>query len=334
MRINNQKVVYNTIPRYDILSVVRVWFSLCCERLVLWCALIFSTCFALLSSASYARIFDSLGFSMEGDLERLSLIEEEEEGFVFHVDESKEGSIVDLCLVGRFLTYRSIRSNIMKDQMADIWRPVRGVSVTKASPGIFLFQFFHKADMQRIFLWGPRSFDNHLLILGPLHAGDIPEQVPLSCVIWVQIHDLPTGFMTTTVGQHLGNFIGEFHKYDNNNNSGFWCSFMRIRFKVDVRVPLKKFKKVRKPGGNWRIVIFKYERLNTFCLICGCLGHTEQFYEKFFSLDVDPGVREWGPELCADTKRNTSNSGNRWLRQNWDSKLGQNQVPPPTKVMP
>lgn len=34
-----------------------------------------------------------------------------------------------------------------------------------------------------------------------------------------QVHDLPTGFMTPTVGQSLGNFIGEFLEYDPNNNS-------------------------------------------------------------------------------------------------------------------
>lgn len=43
--------------------------------------------------------------------------------------------------------------------------------------------------------------------------------------------------MTPIIGQYLGNYIGEFFEYDNNNNAGFWRSYMRIKVKVDVRDP-------------------------------------------------------------------------------------------------
>lgn len=42
---------------------------------------------------------------------------------------------------------------------------------------------------------------------------------------------------------HLGNFIGEFLKYDAKDNAGVWRGFIRIRVKIDVRVPLKKEEK-------------------------------------------------------------------------------------------
>jgi hypothetical protein len=58
------------------------------------------------------------------NLENLSL--QEEEGFVFDLDDGEEG-VVDFrwCLVGRFLGDRAIHVNSMKVTMADVWRPVK-----------------------------------------------------------------------------------------------------------------------------------------------------------------------------------------------------------------
>lgn len=70
-----------------------------------------------------------------------------------------------LTLVGRFLTDRPIRSHIMKERMAGVWRPGRGVNIRDAGPSIFLFQFFHQLDLQKVLKQGPWSFDKNLLIL-------------------------------------------------------------------------------------------------------------------------------------------------------------------------
>jgi hypothetical protein len=39
-------------------------------------------------------------------------------------------------------------------------------------------------------------------------------------------------------------------EYDKNNNSCFWRQYMRLRVKMDVRVPLKKVTKVKDRNGN------------------------------------------------------------------------------------
>lgn len=81
-------------------------------------------------------------------------------------------------------------------------------------------------------------------------------------------------------------------EYDSKNNVGVWREYMRIRVKVDVRVPLKKEKKIKKPGGEWKVVHFKYERLGIFCFACGLIGHTEQYCEKLLLVERDDGVRD------------------------------------------
>ena len=83
--------------------------------------------------------------------------------------------------------------------------------------------------------------------------------------------------MSTTVGKQIGNFIGSFMDYDANNDVAVWREYMRIRVRIDVRLLLKKWKKIRTAGRDWSIVNFKYERLGVFCFICGVMGHTDGF---------------------------------------------------------
>lgn len=137
--------------------------------------------------------------------------------------------------------------------MAGFWHPACGVSIKEADTGVFLFQFFHHMDIQRVLKQGPWHFDNHLLVLGLLQEGQSPIDVPLYIVpFWVQVHNIPVGFMTEAVGKSIANFIGEFLEYDAKNNSHFLRLFMRIRVLVDVRKPLRRSKKIKKAGGKQR----------------------------------------------------------------------------------
>jgi len=65
--------------------------------------------------------------------------------------------------------------------------------------------------------------------------------------------------MYQTVGQNVGNYIGEFLEYDEKINSNFPSSYMCIRFLFDVWKPLKKIKKIKKPRGESKEVSVKCE---------------------------------------------------------------------------
>ncbi|XWS39750.1 hypothetical protein CRYUN_Cryun18bG0081100 [Craigia yunnanensis] len=78
-------------------------------------------------------------------------LEEEENSIV--LEDISEGSFaIDFqwCLVGRFLTDRVINLMAIKNTLASIWRPVKGVCIKELSPTLFLFQFFHELDMDRV----------------------------------------------------------------------------------------------------------------------------------------------------------------------------------------
>ncbi|CAH9127098.1 unnamed protein product [Cuscuta epithymum] len=205
---------------------------------------------------------------------------------------------------------------MMKERLATLWEPHEGVAITEVQRGIFLFQFFHKLDMQHVSLHGPWHFDNHLLILSRLGDAVIPSQVPLFCVdFWVQVHDIPMTLMTETVGVGLGNFIGKFVEYDPKNNEGIWRKYMRLRVTLDVLIPLKRGKRVQPPDGQTQVVRFKYKRLTTFCFLCGLLGHLDNQCDKLYQMEEDDGFRGWNSDLKVERRKPGALGRCRWLRE-------------------
>ena len=67
-------------------------------------------------------------------------LEEEEDGFVLE-DISNEASTIDFewRLLGQFLTDWVINLMAIKNTLAYIWRPVKGVCIKELSPTLFLF---------------------------------------------------------------------------------------------------------------------------------------------------------------------------------------------------
>ncbi|KAK6125540.1 hypothetical protein DH2020_040719 [Rehmannia glutinosa] len=213
---------------------------------------------------------------------RMQLQEEEEGGVCLdESDDVVQTQEIRWCLVGRFLTERQLNFLAMKNTLASIWRPVKGVFIKELGPNLFLFQFFHELDILRVQSNGPWTFDNSLLLTKRLNVGEQPTKVKLfHTELWVQVFDLPFGFMTEKVGRSIGNFIGNFIDADQFSFNGVWQNYMRIRVAVDVRIPIKRRMKLKKPDGEWIWVNFKYERLPTFCFFCGLLGHSEKFCAK------------------------------------------------------
>lgn len=75
----------------------------------------------------------------------------------------------------------------------------------------------------------------------------------------------------------IGNFIGVVSRVDERNFDGSMRLFYQIRVSIDVHKPLKKGMKLKKENGDWIRVEFHYERLLTFCFMCGVLGHGDKY---------------------------------------------------------
>ncbi|KAH1096419.1 hypothetical protein J1N35_013340 [Gossypium stocksii] len=100
---------------------------------------------------------------MEDDLANLRLWDEEEEAF--QEDAMVGDQDYRICLVGRCLTDGVVNFPSLHNTMADLWHPIGGICISDLGDKRYLFQFFHKIDMQRVMLGTHWFFNNHLLIL-------------------------------------------------------------------------------------------------------------------------------------------------------------------------
>lgn len=164
-------------------------------------------------------------------------MEEEENAELIFDDEAEDVSNkFETCLVGRFLTDKSLNDRAMKSKIADIWHPARGINIKDLKPGIYLFPFYHGDDMEWVLNGGPWSFDSAMLVLSKIGIGENPLEVPLfKLQFWIQLFGVPAGLMTEAAGTQLGNFFGSFISYDPNNNSSICRECMRIKISIDVR---------------------------------------------------------------------------------------------------
>ncbi|CAN1771980.1 hypothetical protein LINPERHAP1_LOCUS12063 [Linum perenne] len=88
---------------------------------------------------------------------------------------------------------------------------------------------------------------------------------------------------------------------------------MRLRARIDIREPLKKEKKVKRPKGDWLMAKFRYERLPNFCFICGRIGHIDRHCEIYYRLSDDKIIRHWDITLRAPPLKSSMLGGEKWL---------------------
>jgi len=200
--------------------------------------------------------------------------------------------LFECCLIGKLLSNKPIRFQAMRTRLGCLWQPDKQVDITRMDTNRFMFQFFSQGEMECIYQTGPWLFDNFMLVTRKVSFGENPTVMPLDkAEIWVQLHNLPFGFMTETIGFLIGNHVGRFVKYDFENNCGTWRKFMRIKVEIDVNEPLEQSWLFERESAEAVTVEFKYERLGDFCYVCGILGHTHNFCTKKFAGGAEGGVK-------------------------------------------
>lgn len=265
----------------------------------------------------------SLGKKVTEDYANLSIDEEGEDGLILEEPPANQiGVDYSLCLVGSFLSDRKVNFSAMKDTLASIWRPVKGVYMEETSyPNLFIIKFFHKLDMQRVLDDGPWTFNQQVLLVKKLEGDEQLSELKISeLFIWLQIYDLPIGFHSEVILKSIGNYVGKFLSSDPKNLNGVWRNYQRIKVAIDVNKPLKSRMRIKR-AGDWLWISFKYERLPSFCFYCGVIGHSEKFCESLFDEKNDSGIRKYDGSLRAPMRGQQGSSKNQWLRGVDGSKL-------------
>lgn len=214
--------------------------------------------------------------SLEDMYARLAL-DEEESGGVIEGTSEKIQQQPQFVLIGSFLTEKNINFQAMQNVLASIWRPREGMEIHDMGDRRYSFIFYHALDLQKVIDGGPWTFEQSLLLYRRLENNEDACLITLNRMeIWVQIYDLPTCMLSSKIMESIGNYVGVFVKADPQNLNGGWKIYYRIRVVMDTDKPLKRRMKVKREGGEWTWINFKYERLSTFCFVCGLLGHSDR----------------------------------------------------------
>ncbi|CAH9106463.1 unnamed protein product [Cuscuta epithymum] len=158
----------------------------------------------------------------------------------------------------------------------------------------YLLNFNHVLDMNRVIEEGPWLYERDLILMKAVQPDDIPESMNLfEANFWVQVHNAPIKYRNLRSARRIGNYIGSFIKYEMSDFDGKQSSYLRIRVSMDVRQPLKRGTNLTQDGiKHW--VDFKFEKLPSFCFICGIIGHSDKFcplkYEEGFIAEKLYGV--------------------------------------------
>lgn len=158
-----------------------------------------------------------------------------------------------------------------------------------------------------------------MLVYHQVQEGEDPIAVPLQHVeMWVQIYDIPKGFLSENILKSVASYIGTYIKSDQNTFVGGWKPYVRIRVLLDINKPLKRRLKIKREGDSWSWLNFKYKRLGTFCFVCGIIGHSERDFNIVYAHKEKMVEKAYGAWLRAPSKNAKNNTGARWIRNMGD----------------
>lgn len=218
-------------------------------------------------------------------------------------------------LVGKFLTEKNVNVNAMQNVMAALWRPREGMEVHEMGGLKYSFEFFHQLDIQKVIDGGPWSFEQAMLVLHQVASGEDPLMAQLQEIeIWVQVYDIPQGFLSENILRSVGSHIGKYVRSDPKTFEGGWKEYVRIRVAINVEKPIKRRMKIKREGDSWSWLNLKYERLGTFCFVCGVIGHSERDCPVVYANPGKPIQKAYGTWLRAPSRNTRNNTGSRWLR--------------------
>ncbi|XP_023877292.1 uncharacterized protein LOC111989727 [Quercus suber] len=148
------------------------------------------------------------------------------------------------------------------------------VRIVEVGNNIFQFKFNSKYQMEWVEKSGPWNFENNLLLLSRWKKGMTTANITFThSPFWVQVWGLPFEFMFEDVGKEIGGKLGEVLEVDKHSWQADQAKFMRIRVNLPIQKSLRRGAHITNAKGERFWINFKYERLPTFCFICGKLGH-------------------------------------------------------------
>lgn len=211
------------------------------------------------------------------------------------------GQDIALSLVGKVLTVRSFNFEALKRTLNQIWAISNGALFRTIENGFFVVQFASLRDKSKVMAGRPWTFDQNLVLLNEIEGDLQPSNLSLTrCPFWVRLYNLPLAYRTERHVNLIGGCLGDVQEVDSDGIR--WDTSARVRVLLDVTKPLRRVQKIALKTGAAAMIELKYERLPTFCYVCGLIGHIERDCLKGSEEDKETG-KQWGSWLRASPRR-------------------------------
>jgi hypothetical protein len=213
-------------------------------------------------------------------LENLNLTLEEGEVAAFSDDEGDTDGVQEWALIGKALSPSALHINTITSAMRLSWGNPHGLrlrSVLEKGENLFIAQFGCMEDMKKALDGSPWMIGKHAVILQMYDASLKPSDVCFSSMdLWVNILNLPLGWMEEKLGTRAALLIGKVVKVDVGPDGKASGPFLRAKVAVDLQKPLRRgvmLKTNKDSTPDWFEI--QYEKLPFYCYSCGFLGHMD-----------------------------------------------------------
>lgn len=153
------------------------------------------------------------------------------------------------------------------------WEGIGEVFISDLRNGFLLIQCLNLTTKQLLLEEGPWSINGIILQLSPWKPYFELAFAKLTiAAIWVQFHNLPVEFWGCETLETIASQLGTLLRIDELTTSLVRTKYARVCIEINLSKPLNKGFYI---GDDIHcvFVVLLYERLPTFCYVCGMIGH-------------------------------------------------------------
>ncbi|KAL0013375.1 hypothetical protein SO802_000444 [Lithocarpus litseifolius] len=208
-----------------------------------------------------------------GSWEKLSLSEPEGSKFAIRDDPGVEEHI----LAAKFLTRRALNMEAIAKTFTLLWKTRKGFEIRDMGDHKVLLVFPDAADVDKVLMREPWTFDRHLVVLEKLNSVEAFKELSFNQTsFYVQVHDLPVRRSSLEVAMEIVSVMGNVDVRMSKERGSSNFNFFRTRVSVDITKPLCRGRRITMSSGKEGWVSFKYERLPNICYWCGRLTYGDK----------------------------------------------------------
>ncbi|XP_073275452.1 uncharacterized protein [Primulina huaijiensis] len=199
------------------------------------------------------------------------------------------------CLAAQVISVKNVNREAFRSQITRIMQLKGKVVIESVGNNTFIMDFAHKVDRNMALCEGPWNFFQDLIVLKDVQGLVHPHSIKFDEIsIWAQCHNVPLAFLNKNTLAKIGSHIGVVEEVDEGLNGSCLGQFSRIRVRINITKPLKKF--IRVSTGmdhDDNIIIVSYERLPDFCYRCGIIGHSFRTCEASMGENISMEYGSW-----------------------------------------